>query len=493
MSSRWWLAVAAVAVGCSADAGTAPPASLSVPAVPKVESATTPTSDPSVEPPAEGSSAVGSETTDQAVTPCGDVEGSGTIVVWEVLGGVAVGESFARLVDQFHAEQTSIRIERRNFEGGSEEMLETLAATDPAEWPDIVIAQPQALRRLIDSGRIVPPSVCGDVEQTMGPMLPVVRGAFSFDDQLRAVPFGISTPILLFDAAEFRAAGLDPASPPRTLEDLASASRQIVDSQASPYGLVVYDWFGNFLINQGAAQRGDVVVQPDNGRSNGPATVDFTTPANVAAMEWLVEVVDTGGGVFIGGIPGGLENLFRIIQPDDGGTMTIQTSGSLGDLIDVFEAGSFPGVELGVGPMPGPDIGGLVGGNGFWLIDHGDPERLRASFDAVSWMVLPDHLADFVVATGYIPPSISVASEPAVVERWDEYPQLRVGFDQLISQTGDAADVGPVYGPSVEVDYAFYRLANRVLSEGVPVPAALSDLTTDVQQLIDKYDAIVNR
>ena len=218
---------------------------------------------------------MGSETTDQAVTPCGDVEGSGTIVVWEVLGGVAVGESFARLVDQFHAEQTSIRIERRNFEGGSEEMLETLAATDPAEWPDIVIAQPQALRRLIDSGRIVPPSVCGDVEQTMGPMLPVVRGAFSFDDQLRAVPFGISTPILLFDAAEFRAAGLDPASPPRTLEDLASASRQIVDSQASPYGLVVYDWFGNFLINQGAAQRGDVVVQPDNGRSNGPATVDF--------------------------------------------------------------------------------------------------------------------------------------------------------------------------------------------------------------------------
>jgi ABC-type glycerol-3-phosphate transport system substrate-binding protein len=132
-----------------------------------------------------------------------------------------------------------------------------------------------------------------------------------------------------------------------------------------------------------------------------------------------------------------------------------------------------------------------VGGNGFWLIDHGDPIRTANAYAFVQWMVEPGRLADYIVRTGYIPPSVDVAFEPSVLARWDEYPQLRVGFDQLAAQSGSDADAGAVFGPSVEIDYVFYRLTNRVLTDGMPIDEALDELTTDVQAELDRYEAVV--
>lgn len=422
---------------------------------------------------------------------CAPASGAGEVVVWHVLTNEAAGRSFEEDVTEFNASQPDIRVVAERVELGTEGLLARLADTDPEEWPDLILSQPQALRRLVDTNRIVPPDECGAVEAVVGRLLPVVRASYSIDDTLQAVPYGVSTPILLFDAAEYRAAGLDPADPPTTLDELASASRQIVESGASPYGLVVYDWYGTFLINQGAAQRGDLVAEPANGRRGGPLTVDYRTPENWAATEWMKRVVAEDGGVFIGGIPSGLENLLKIVDRTEGGTMTIQTSGALGDLIEILEAGSYPGVELAVGPMPGPGSGGLVGGNGFWLVDHGDPVRTANAYEVARWMVEPVRLADYIVRTGYIPPSFDVAFEPAVLQRWEEYPQLRVGFDQLATQSESDADAGAVFGPSVEIDYVFYRFTNRVMNEEMSVDEALDQLTVDVQAELDRYQAIV--
>jgi sn-glycerol 3-phosphate transport system substrate-binding protein len=422
---------------------------------------------------------------------CADAPRGGRLVVWETFGGEEASSVFDSFVAEFNAAQDLIRTESRRFGGGSQELLKELASTPPADWPDVVVSQPQSLRRLVDSGRVVPPGECGDIAAVMGPLLPVIESTYSFEDTLQAVPYGVSTPILLFDAAEFRAAGLDATSPPATLEELAAASQQIVDSGASPFGLVVYDWFGTFLINQGSAQRGDLVLLPANGRSRGRTKVAFDTPENLAAIQWLAKVVDEQGGVYIGGIPTGLENLLKIVDPIEGGTMTIQTSGSLGDLIEILDAGSFPGVELGVGPMPGPAPGGLVGGNGFWMIDHGDPGRLRAAFDMISWMVETPRLAGFVAATGYVPPSAKVAEEPEIQQRWEEYQQLRVGYDQLVGVEASAATGGPVYGPNVEVDYALYRMTDHVLSRRLSPEQALDELVREVQELLDQYDFVV--
>ncbi len=465
--------------GGSADAGGSPTpgpdATVPVPAAPGVDTAASPDSVAPVP--------------TRCVEPDG-ADGPVTVTIWEILGGDEAPKVFDRLVADFNASQTAVRIEVESA-GGANDLLSRLPETPPAQWPDLLVATPQAMQRLLDTGRIVAPRECPGGQDAESGLLPVVRAAYSVGGQLRAVPFGVSTSVLFFDAAEMRAAGLDPASPPTTLDQLFAASRQIVDSGVSPHGLVVYDWMAYYLLTNGVLQRGELLAQPDNGRSSRATSVVLDTPANVAALTWLLDVVDAGGAVSIGVTPSGVEDLTRIIDPVDGATMSVHTSAALGDVIRLLEAGSFPGVELGVGPMPGPSHGAVIGGNGLFLVDHGDPARVGAAFRVVQWLTDPANLAAFDAATGYIPPSFRVAAEPVLVEAWARYPQMRVAWDQVIALPGNDATGGAVFGPSTEVERLFWSLTDAVVARRVPPDEALRALTDEINILLERYDAVV--
>jgi sn-glycerol 3-phosphate transport system substrate-binding protein len=413
-----------------------------------------------------------------------------TVLLWEIIGGDEGQNAFDELVAEFNASQTAVRLVAESV-GGANDLLFTLSQTPAAEWPDLVVATPQALKRLLDSGRVVRPDECPGGQVAGDGLLPVVRATYEVDGVLQAVPFGVSTSVLWFDAVEMRAAGLDPASPPATLEALAAASRQIVDSGVSPYGLVVYDWMTAYLITNGALQRGEMFALPDNGRSGGPVSVDLDTPANRETLTWLRDIVAVNGGVSIGLTPAGVEDLTRVADPLDGATMTVHTSAALGDVIALLEAGSFPGVELGVSPLPGPGRGAVLGGNGFFLIDHGDPARAGAAFDVVTWFTEPANIARFDAATGYIPPSFRVAAEPVLVAAWAEHPEMRVAWDQVLALPGNDVTAGALFGPSAEVERLFFELTADVVDNGMPPAEALQGLTDDINALLAQYDAVI--
>lgn len=413
-----------------------------------------------------------------------------TVRLWEIIGGDEGQNAFDELVAEFNASQTAVRLVAESV-GGANDLLATLAQTPPAEWPDVVVATPQAMKRLLDSGRVVRPDECPGGDAAGDGLLPVVRATYEVDGVLQAVPFGVSTSVLWFDAVEMRAAGLDPASPPATLEELAAASRRIVDSGVSPYGLVVYDWMTAYLLTNGALQRGEVFAQPDNGRSGGPVSVELDTPANRETLTWLRDVVAVNGGVSIGLTPAGVEDLTRVADPLDGATMTVHTSAALGDVIALLESGSFPGVELGVGPLPGPGRGAVLGGNGFFLIDHGDPARVGAAFEVVTWFTEPANIARFDAATGYIPPSFRVAAEPVLVAAWAEHPAMRVAWDQVLALPGTDVTAGALFGPSAEVERLFFELTADVVDNGMPPAEALQGLTGDINALLAQYDAVI--
>ena len=413
-----------------------------------------------------------------------------TVLLWEIIGGDEGQNAFDELVAEFNASQTAVRLVAESV-GGANDLLFTLSQTPAAEWPDLVVATPQAMKRLLDSGRVVRPDECPGGQVAGDGLLPVVRATYEVDGVLQAVPFGVSSSVLWFDTVEMRAAGLDPASPPATLEALAAASRQIVDSGVSPYGLVVYDWMTAYLLTNGALQRGEVFALPDNGRSGGPVSVDLDTPANREALTWLRDIVIVNGGVSIGLTPAGVEDLTRVADPLDGATMTVHTSAALGDVIALLEAGSFPGVELGVGPLPGPGRGAVLGGNGFFLIDHGDPARAGAAFDVVTWFTEPANIARFDAATGYIPPSFRVAAEPVLVAAWAEHPEMRVAWDQVLALPGNDVTAGALFGPSAEVERLFFELTADVVDNGMPPAEALQGLTDDINALLAQYDAVI--
>jgi sn-glycerol 3-phosphate transport system substrate-binding protein len=414
------------------------------------------------------------------------------VVAWEILGGQEAPRVFDAHVAAFRDAHPGIDLVVESI-GGANELLSTLQVTPPQEWPDVVLASPQALRRLVDTGRIVPPAECRAGARLEEGLLPVLRELYRFDGSLQGVPYGVSTPVLFFDRAEVRAAGLDPDDPPSTLAELAAMSQKVVTSGASPHGLVLTRWYAHYLLLSGAVQRGELVVEPDNGRSGGPVTVQFDTRGARESLEWMLDVVATDGGLWIGPVPSGYEDLIRIGDPVDGGTMAVHTSAAIGDVLAVIDGGSFPGAELGIGPMPGPGRGATVGGNGWFLIDHDDPRRVGAAYELVEWMGEPARLAELAAATGYVPPRLSVTAEPVLVAAWTRRPLLRVGFDQLLNQPPTPAAVGPLFGPSSEVDELLFGLTSAVVEGGDSVAEVLARLDAEVGALLAQYDAVVGR
>jgi len=415
---------------------------------------------------------------------CRPSDGGDTIQIWHSMGGNASRDLWDEFVTDFENSHT-IRIELRRFDGDLATIAE-LARTATSDWPDIVAVSEQATRTLLDSEQFLRPADC-DAEAGTG-LLPLVRATYTVEDELVALPFAVSVPLLIFDATEFRAAGLDPNLPPSTLTELLAASAVIRESGSSPFGLVLPDWCGNYVLEQYSAKRGIPEGAPDNGHRTRLMTVDFATPENIADLTQLRDGVREGHVMYIGPNPSNFDDLVAITSETDGATMAIHTSGALGDVIRLLESGNFPGVELGVGQMPGPGVGSLIGGNALWLVDSGDADRAGRAWTVVDWLQQSTQLARLAAAVGYVPATTAAAEDPLLRNRWAEYPQLKVAYDQVVATPVNDASAGIIIGPFNERSFVLFEMCTDVMKNGVDPADALVAASTTVNRLLAQYE-----
>ena len=199
---------AALCAGCSSTTSTA--------AVPVTDAAET------------SSSAVSDSTIAVTAPRCVSPTGNETIRIWHILPDQNAGKLFNEFVAEFNATQTQITLKSESLKGFGA-MLDRLNATPKANWPDIVISSTSSLERLTDAAGTITPAECPSGTSTAAGFLPAVAAAYSVEGVLRAVPYGVSTLLLLFDANEMTAAGLDPKRPPTTPEALLAASKAVVE------------------------------------------------------------------------------------------------------------------------------------------------------------------------------------------------------------------------------------------------------------------------
>ena len=339
------------------------------------------------------------------VAQCGETNPSeGTVTLWHALSGSVTLDALDELAAQM-LDDTGTRLEYRRFDGEAD-LLANLATATKADQPDLVLVTDQATRALLDSERFVHPDEC-DV-QIVDDVVPQVASTYSFQGRLAALPFGVSTQVLVFDAARFRAAGLDPTNPPTTFDSLLDASSTIVASGASDYGLVATDSCAAILIPQFSAQRGVTLGSDDNGHADRMQSVELSSPETIADLSALRDATWAEHVKYLGPNPSGFDDLVNITMPSDGGVMALHTSAAVGEIIALLDNGNFKSLELGVAPLPGPGSGALIGGNALWLRNNTDARQLGRAWRAMEWLYAPAHLAMFDAATGYSPPTLSL-------------------------------------------------------------------------------------
>ncbi len=427
-------------------------------------------------------------------TPVCDVDaalGTPTIITfWHALdSGRIGGQVVGALVDRFERDHPGIVVEVEVVPGYSN-VFDRLRDTPADASPDLVMGGVNDFRRLHDSGRFLPPAVCAPALTSEDDLLPVVAARHTIGGELVTIPFNVSTPVLVYDRARFAAAGLDPDDPPVAPDEVRSVVEQLQAADPNLDGLVLYDRSASWLLDQWSAQDGRLLVAPDNGVSEAVTDVVVDTPENLASLRWLQSMVVDGRAMTVGLNESGIDDLVKMIDTTRPGAMTLHTSASLGDVFAFRDA--LPPEQrwdVGVGPLPGPGRGSLVGGGSLWLVDRGDaagPEQVGAAWLLADWLMQPAQQAELAAATGYVPVVRSAASEPVLTDRWAAEPTLEVGFRQLEVMGDDPASVGLRVGPQVEVE-RILELAAAAVIEGADPAAELAQAEVDIAAALDRY------
>jgi sn-glycerol 3-phosphate transport system substrate-binding protein len=428
--------------GTSDGNGTATPVETESPTAPSTSGQTS-----SV--PATGSTGPASAGTlepEPTECPVGALPESGSpveITLWHAMSATN-GVVLEQLIADYNATHERVHV-TPVFQGGYGETFTKYVNTlrTGGELPTLVQLNETYLQTMVDSESIVPVDDCVVAAgYDLSDFSDVLLDQYRLDGELVTMPFQLANPVLFYDGNDFVAAGLDPAAPPTTLDELVATSRALVEAGAVTSGIVLP--IDAWPIEQWIATAGEMLVDHDNGRSGRAERARFETDAVAELLVTLQSMQDDGLLQITGrgGEQAGLAPYIAVAQGE--AAMTIGSSANLGEIYQ--QIGRVPDVDVRVGPFPGMGGRTTIGGGSIYLTDETDDAERAAAWDLLAWLNEPDQQVRWAMATGYVPTRLSAADDPELIQLWNDRPGFRVAWDQLAVEGEVPGGGGPVIG-----------------------------------------------
>lgn len=415
-------------------------------------------------------------------------EGPVEITLWHVQQAKNE-EILVDLVEQFEAQQDDVRVNLVNQATYPDIFAKYRAALETGDLPDLVQMDESAIQFMVDSQSTVPIESCVKADRySLDDFLPQAIEHYSTRDVLRAMPWTVSNPVLIYDKNDFRAAGIDPEDPPVTLDEVTEYSQKIVDAGATRYGISLR---AEAFVNESFyAKSGELYMNHRNGRKARATKALLDTDTGLDIWTWWDETSDSGLGIFTGSQADNFDNLYALGTGD--AAMTIDTSNVIGSVAAVLESGQFASFDLGVAPLPGLEPGGgvPVGDASLWIPDRGSATGTAAAWELIKFFSAPEQQAAYAVGNkgGFVPTRQSAVEDPALQAMWTERPELKIPFDQFAAGEGSAATVGAVTGDFAGVRSAVRDALTAMFVDGLSPEKALARAQRDATKAIRDYN-----
>jgi sn-glycerol 3-phosphate transport system substrate-binding protein len=414
-----------------------------------------------------------------------EVKGPVRITFWHVQARANLDE-LKRQVAKFEASQSKVRVKLVDQTGYREALQKYKAGLTTGDLPDLGQFEETAVQALLDSQGTVTMQDCVDADDyALADFIPRTISYYTVDGKLRALPWPVSNPILIYDKSKFRAAGLDPERPPATLAEVREMSRRIVASGASKHGIALrtQDYFNEFFY----AKAGQQYVNHNGGRDGRATEALLDNATGREIWTWWKDMVDSGLAFNTGSAEGNFDHLLAIGTGD--AAMSIEASSALGTILQVLQSGQYAGVDPAAGFLPSLKPGGgvPVGDGSLWISKRSSPAEQAAAWEFAKFLVAPEQQASLTAATGYVPVRISAASFPSVLAYWAQQPAFKVAYDQLLVPGGPAAN-GSVIGNYQGVRDAVTDGLTSMLTQGKSVRDALADAQANADRAIADYN-----
>lgn len=400
---------------------------------------------------------------------------------------------YKRVVDEiaqrFNESQTEHFVEPVAVVGSNLETKFFLAVAGGSP-PDVMNQDDQVVPDWAHRGVLTPlDTLLGqeETEEVQQWLYPVARKIGTYEGRLYALANGLDIRALFYHRDLFQEVGLNPATPPQTLEELDAAAETVLPPETV-----------------GAIRRAGYL--PDHrrlwiwgalfgGRFYDPETdrVTANDPRIVAALDWMVSYSRKYGVDRVAAFHAGNRQMTGTPFPFLYGRFAMQMGGQwrVGEMEEAARAGLGDGekpLDYGVVPLPAPAAGvpnaGWVNGN-FFVIPRGAQNPEGAWAFMKFWSGFDGHAgeaAQICTEGGWIPVSPEVAGHPRFQQYLDEHPTFRP-FVKL------AASPHLQTTPSIPVQAYFFDRVNRAAQEAMYLEKtpqqALDEATDDIQQRLD--------
>ncbi len=284
-----------------------------------------------------------------------------------------------------------------SYEAVDQRVQAGLAAGNP---PDLALIGLNSVRTYADEHLAMPLDSYMTAGSSFTPddFYPAFLDLGKRDGKTYALPYGVSVPMLYYNADLFRKAGIDPDRSPATLSALRTAAQRIVSSRAARYGVnLSSDGSGLWGYQSLILSNGGRLMNADESR------LTLTDPKVNSIIQYWADIAKSGLG-----------------KPLD--RKTEQDAFLRGDLAMFFQANSSivgltsakPGFQIRSAPFPIPDGGtrkAPAAGGGLIVLSK-DPDKQAAAWAVITELISPGGATTLTKASGYLTPNrIAVEGE----------------------------------------------------------------------------------
>ena len=372
-----------------------------------------------------------------------------------------------QLIEQFEAANPGITVRHTNFPY-ADYQTKVAAAIPAGAGPDVVQLFYGWLDNFVAAKLIQPlPEDAFPAARIEAEFFPMVTAVKRGQDYY-ALPTAVRSLALIWNKRLFAAAGLDPETPPRTLDELVTFAQKLAKKDGG--GNLVQVGIAADMAGQDHQWWREVLVRQFGGE---PYLADYTdvnydTEAGAKALRYYIDFQKQHGVTQLGF----MDEAQAAFKAGRAG-MTIDGS---------FRIGSFNatrGLEWGAAELPANAEGGRSNYASYWvnaITTKAEGEKLEAAKKFMAFVTSPDAMQLWLEVVGELPARREVAMT-----------------------SKNLAD--PIYGPFIKgLDYAHTTLfvdeaaqrqvtidmVNRVLLQDQPIEASLAEAAAAEQAIIDR-------
>lgn len=387
--------------------------------------------------------------------------GKAELTVWHYWDGNNA-DTFASMARTYEGAHPGTTIKLVNVPG-ADLLTKLQAAAQSRTLPDVVIGDLVTVPRMAQTGKavdlraMVPASTWSDIYPEM------LKFGAQGGKQV-SIPVSSNTLAWMYNKTDFTKAGLDPANPPKTWDDMKAASAKIRATTGKP-GFELFTTPGtdgegvtwNFQVS--LWQAGGEFLSADNSKAA------FNSQAGKKALQYWVDLVKTKDSPLA---PWGEFEKGKAASAQEGSWM----------------AGIWkpkPPFDFGVAQIPHPADGQPatnMGGEQA-VVFTPDKTKQKAAGGFLTWFVDPAQNTSWSEKTGFLPVRKSVADSAAYKDFVKStLPELQPFVDAL--PTAKARPATPLYP---QVSLAFAKQVEQAL-HGKSVDAALADAESEVNTIL---------